>query len=82
MRVRMVTTAAGPMGIFQAGHEYDLPKEFANSLIAGGYARPVKAIPAPVEAEVLPEPEIEMAVATPQAEMAVGKPMRKKRAAK
>jgi hypothetical protein len=79
-RAKMLTTAAGPMGTFLAGMEYDLPEGFANSLFAGGYAIPVKGKPAPVEAEALPEPEIEMAVQEPQAEKAVGKPMRRKAA--
>ena len=80
-RAKMLTTAAGPMGTFLAGVEYDLPEGFANSLFAGGYAIPVKGKPAPVEPEAAPvEKEIEMAVQEPQAEKAVGKPMRRKAA--
>ena len=54
MRVRMITTLAGPQGAASAGQEVDLDAKTATALIEGGYARAVKA---PVETAALQPPE-------------------------
>ncbi len=43
MRVKMITTMAGPEVSALAGHEVELDNETATSLIKGGYAQPLKA---------------------------------------
>lgn len=45
MRVRMIRTAAGPSGTFQAGVDYDLAEEHARALIAARAAVPVRLPP-------------------------------------
>lgn len=42
MRVRMLTTAAGPEGVLMAGEVVDVPVQVATALLAGGYAVPVE----------------------------------------
>ncbi len=54
MRVRMITTMAGPEASAPAGHEVELDNETAASLIKGGYAQPVKAS---IETAVIEGPE-------------------------
>jgi len=63
MKVRMVTLAAGPDGIWRPGDVVDLPTAEAVALLNGGQADPVKeaggrvAVPLPLEREtaVLPQ---------------------------
>lgn len=38
MKIKMLTLAAGPSGVFQAGAVLELPDMVALQLIAGGYA--------------------------------------------
>lgn len=38
MRVRMLTTAAGPGGVYHAGETWDLADAEAMALVRGGYA--------------------------------------------
>lgn len=49
MKIRMRTVAAGPAGTLQPGQEYEVPKEFGEALVAGGYAEELaaKSKPAP-----------------------------------
>ena len=54
MRVRMITTLAGPQGAVSAGQEVDFDAKTATSLIQGGYAQAVKA---PVETTSIEPPE-------------------------
>ena len=42
MRIRMLSLSAGPDGILQAGHTYDLAEDQARVLVTGGYAVPVR----------------------------------------
>ena len=60
MRVRMVTTAAGPMWTFLAGQEYDVEPDLAVRLLQAGAAVALR-----VGAEVTAAPEPERAVASP-----------------
>lgn len=46
MRVRMLTTAAGPDGVYRAGELWDAPAEEASALIAAGAAVAVEPLPA------------------------------------
>lgn len=75
MRVRMLTTAAGAMGVFPAGSVADVPEMMGEAWCAGGYA--VALDPKP---EKLPEPGrgVEAAAFEPS-EKAVRPPVRKKR---
>ena len=41
MKIRMITTAAGPTMTLDAGKEYDVSKENGSDLCAGGHAIPV-----------------------------------------
>ena len=54
MRVRMITTMAGPDVSALAGQEVELDNETAVPLIKGGYAQPVKA---PIETAAIEQPE-------------------------
>lgn len=38
MKIKMITLAAGPNGNLEPGQEVDVPVEFAQQLIEGGYA--------------------------------------------
>jgi len=38
MRIQMVTTAAGPEQVLDAGKVYDVPAQLGNSLVDGGFA--------------------------------------------
>lgn len=40
MRIRYLTTGAGPTGVHRAGDRGDVPPDEAKALIAGGYAVP------------------------------------------
>ena len=42
MKIRMVTTMAGPEGVRQAGQVYDIKPAVAKKLIQGSYAKEVK----------------------------------------
>jgi len=58
MRVRMLTLAAGPEGVWAAGSEVELPEHQAMALVDCGYAVPVRrrrevAAVGPGEREVL-----------------------------
>lgn len=53
MRVKMLTTAAGPEGVFPAGQVVDVDEKLAKAFIAGGYA------------EVVDKPIVESAVIEP-----------------
>lgn len=50
MRVRMKSTAAGPLGVAQPGDVLDLPAEAAAALVSGGYADAI-AVPPTAQAE-------------------------------
>jgi len=56
MKIKMLTTAAGPGGSMESGQEYDLPGSLALSLIDGGFAKAVETVKA--KPESLPEKEI------------------------
>jgi hypothetical protein len=43
MRIRMITTAAGPEGVYQAGQVVVVSNEMGQAFVEGGYAEPVKA---------------------------------------
>lgn len=53
MRIRMLRTAAGPDGVFNAGKEYDVPARLGKQFIDGGAAE-------------LPGTVVETATAAPQ----------------
>jgi hypothetical protein len=44
MRVKMITTAAGPDGVFLAGQVVDIEEKLAKAFIAGGYAKTVEKV--------------------------------------
>lgn len=60
MRVRMLTSSAGPAGNRAAGLEYDVSDAEGAALCAGNYAAPVhaevveRAVEAPVEVAAMP----------------------------
>lgn len=41
MRIKMITTMAGPDGVRQAGKVYEVENELAATLLKGGFAEPV-----------------------------------------
>ena len=49
MMVRMITTCAGPDGVYCAGHVYDVPRKLAETLVLSGAAGDM---PAAEEVEV------------------------------
>jgi hypothetical protein len=54
----MITTAAGPQGVFHAGTTVDVPERLARAWVAGHAAVPVEtAMFHPAEATVLPRAE-------------------------
>lgn len=58
MRVRMLTTMAGPAGVFQPNEIADFDRALALTLIEGGYAERVEsATVAAPETAVRPEPK-------------------------
>lgn len=67
MKVRMLTLAAGPAGVWPAGQVVDVDPLQAKALLAGGYAEPAE-----------PLVSLERATAEPVAETAVV-PQAKKR---
>lgn len=75
MRVRMLTTAAGAMGVFQSGAVVDVPEMMGEAWCSGGYA--VALDPKPGK---LPEPGrgVEAAAFEPP-ERAIRPPVKKKR---
>lgn len=56
MRVKMLTTAAGPDGVFLAGQVVDVDDRLAKAFIAGGYAEYLEE-PKQVESTTLEAPE-------------------------
>lgn len=62
MKIRMVTLAAGPGGIYAPGAIVDLDEAIAAAMVAGGYAVLVGV--SPVSPSVLPELGREIAVDT------------------
>jgi predicted patatin/cPLA2 family phospholipase len=54
MRVRMLTTAAGPAGVWMAGSIQEVSDEQGRHFVDGGYA---EAIPVPPAPRLGPEPE-------------------------
>lgn len=69
MKIKMLSTAAGPMGVFSAGVEYDIPGDLAQQFIKSRAAVEVKERPAP-KAETA---KLETASEAPQAERATDK---------
>jgi hypothetical protein len=71
MRVRMKQLAAGPLGIWLAGEEVDVPESAGEALVQGGYADRVAVAlevpsgntspPLELETEMLEPPENTMA---------------------
>lgn len=47
MKVKMITTAAGPGGTFLAGQEVDVAPELGAAWVAGGFAVSIDAEPVP-----------------------------------
>lgn len=41
MKVKMVSTAAGPDGVFLAGRDYEVSAKQGKELCSGGYATPI-----------------------------------------
>lgn len=72
IRVRMLKLAAGPLGSFEQGREYDLDDGLAGLFVQAGAAE-VVALPPPPEAPPEPEraEEVETAVAPSAPEAAV-----------
>ena len=58
MRVRMLTTAAGPDGVYMAGEVWEMPDRLALAMVAAGFA---------VSQDGARGPEVEMAVLAPPA---------------
>lgn len=56
MRVKMLTTAAGPDGVFLAGQVVDVKDELGKAFVAGGYAEAVDKL-RPVESAAIEPPE-------------------------
>jgi hypothetical protein len=75
MRVRMLTTMAGPEGAWPAGAVASLPDETAMSLVVAGYAVAVDPV------IVAPAPAPETASVQPGAETAVLPKARRRRGA-
>lgn len=67
MKVRMITTAAGPDGVYPADSVQDLGGPFARALVDGGYALPLE--PMPTESETL-EPPRDATLEPPETETA------------
>lgn len=68
MRIRMITTAAGPAGTFLAGQVADVDPKLGEAWVAGGFAVPEGAPASPAE-----DQEIETAaVEAPEAAVARG----------
>lgn len=69
MRVRMLTSSAGPAGNRSAGQEYDVPDAEGAALCAGKYAEPVAVVieRAEAPAEVREVAVIDVAPARPAA---------------
>lgn len=63
-RIMMLTTAAGPDGVFMAGSVADVPDELAAAMIAAGSA---EAVEATATAETATLPAAETATKAPQA---------------
>ena len=53
MRIKMLTTAAGPDGVWPAGSIQDLAAPQAKALISGGFAEPIDP---PIEQAQAPKP--------------------------
>ena len=55
MRVKLLTTMAGPDGCFGPGSTADLPEGQARALVAFGYAEPVDPMPPAPETATRPD---------------------------
>ncbi|MXS81571.1 hypothetical protein [Nitrosomonas oligotropha] len=71
MKIKMITTMAGPARSVQSGQVIDLPGSEAVDLISGGYAVPFKS--ETIETATVQPPETS-AVITPQPEKKSAKP--------
>lgn len=54
MHVKMLTTAAGPDGVFPAGQVADIDEKLAKAFVAGGYAEAVDKPKTPESAAIEP----------------------------
>lgn len=54
MKVKMLTLAAGPLGVWRVGQVVDVPDAVARSLIANGGAEAVKGMAQDVEEATAP----------------------------
>lgn len=63
MRVRMLSTAAGPAGVWPAGSIQDLSDKQALLLVGGGYAEAITIAPVPTSG---PEVKQKPATETPE----------------
>lgn len=72
IEIKMITSAAGPMGTFVSGKTYKVPAELANSFVGGGYATTMMTILVvhPPEPEKAVVTDIEKAAAPAEAEKA------------
>lgn len=78
MKVKLITTYAGPLGTWMAGAIVDLPDEEAKGLVDGGYATRVE-VPASTKVEPAPDTEVETAVVeAPEKAVTRGKGKRNK----
>lgn len=84
MKIRMLTLAAGPDGVLQAGKIAEVPEARARALIAGGYAvdvSPKEPNPSPSlkgrEEEGVDEPEDARAPGAPERAVIVRRGKRK-----
>lgn len=68
MKVRMLTTAAGPAGVFLSGEVLEIEDALARAFVAAGSAVPLQVLN-PVRS-----PSVEQAVAPKPAEAAVASP--------
>jgi len=57
MRVRYITTSAGPGGVYMPGDERDVDEATARALVAGGYASVVATVADAAPVEVAPPVE-------------------------
>ena len=78
MKIKMLTTSAGPEGSYQAGQELevgaDIPNKEAQMFVAGGFARVIGKAPPPAPPQLQEqqlERGVEMAVVEPVAEKGI-----------
>ena len=73
MRIRMLSTAAGPQGVFKGGAEYAVPGEISEQL-ASGFLKGRAAVEVKEDAKPKQGPaKVETAAAAPVAETATDK---------